>query len=220
MPTSPGAGGFTGFELPPLPYGYDALEPYIDAATMRVHHDEHHRAHLDAVNAAIAPYPRLHGMIIEDLLRRLDEVPDEIRQTVREQGGGHANHQFFWKVIGPPRGTAPAGALAEALGRDFGGLAGFKAAFSAAALSQFGSGWTFLVINPDTRRLEILSLPNSDSVLLHHRPGLLACDVWEHAYYLRYRNRRRDYLDAWWNVVAWDVVSRRLDNFNAGKQQL
>jgi Fe-Mn family superoxide dismutase len=211
---------FSGYELPPLPYAYDALEPFIDEATIRIHHDEHHRAYVDTLNAAIAPYPQLHGMIIEDLLRRLEEVPAEIRQTVRDQGGGHANHQFFWKVIGPPRDTAPVGALAEALDRDFGGLRAFQDAFTTTAASQFGSGWAFLVVNPNNRRLEILALPNQDSVLLHQRPGLLACDVWEHAYYLRHQNRRTDYLDAWWHVVAWDVVSRRLDNFLAGKQQL
>lgn len=211
---------FTGYELPPLPYAYDALEPFIDEATMRLHHDLHHRAYVDELNAAIAPYPQLHGMIIEDLLRRLEEVPHQIRATVRDQGGGHANHQFFWKVIGPPRNTAPHGALAEALDRDFGGLHAFQVAFASAASAQFGSGWAFLMVNPATKRLEILTLPNQDSVLLHQRPGLLACDVWEHAYYLRYQNRRADYLDAWWNVVAWDVVSRRFDNFLAGKQQL
>ncbi|WP_272898248.1 superoxide dismutase [Mycobacterium avium] len=214
------ADAFTGYVLPPLPYGYDALEPYIDAATMQLHHNKHHQTYVDKLNAAIAPYPQLHGLIIEDLLRRLDEVPDEIRQTVREQGGGHANHQFFWKVIGPPRDTTPQGALADALKRDFGGLDAFKEQFATAAAKQFGSGWAFLVINPGTKKLEILTLPNQDSVLLYGRPGLLACDVWEHAYYLRYQNRRAEYLDAWWNVVAWDVVSRRLDNFNAGKQQL
>jgi Fe-Mn family superoxide dismutase len=211
---------FTGYVLPPLPYGYDALEPFVDEATMRVHHDGHHRAHLDTLNATIAPYPQLHGMIIEDLIRRLDEVPAEIRDTVRDHGGGHANHQFFWKVIGPPRDTTPQGALAEALDRDFGGLRAFQDAFASAAAAQFGSGWTFLVVNPDDQRLEILALPNQDSVLRHHRPGLLACDLWEHAHYLRYQNRRAEYLDAWWHVVAWDVVTRRYDNFLAGKQQL
>ncbi len=214
------AESFTGYVLPPLPYGYGALEPYIDEATLRLHHDKHHRAYVDKLNTAIAPYRRLHGLIIEDLLRRLDEVPDEIRQAVRDQGGGHAKHQFFWKVIGAPRGSQPQGALAEALQRDFGGLEAFKEKFSAAAATVFGSGWAFLVINPATTKLEILTLPNQDSVLEHGRLGLLCCDVWEHAYYLRYQNRRADYLDAWWNVVAWDVVTRRLDNFYAGKQQL
>lgn len=208
------------FTLPPLPYAYDALEPAIDADTMKLHHDKHHRAYIDKLNAALAPHPELHGLIIEDLLRKLDDVPEAIRQTVREQGGGHANHQFFWKVIGPARGTKPEGKLAEAIDRDFGGLAKFQEQFAAAATKQFGSGWAFLVVNPATKTLEILALPNQDSVLLHKRPGLLACDVWEHAYYLRYQNRRADYLTAWWQVVAWDVVSRRFDNFLAGKQQL
>ncbi|WP_428342521.1 superoxide dismutase [Mycobacterium sp.] len=208
------------YVLAPLPYAYDALEPFIDAPTMLLHHEFHHRGYVDRLNAAIAGYPQLHGMTIEDLLRRLEDVPAEIRQRVREQGGGHANHQFFWKIIGPPRATVPAGRLAEALDHDFGGLHEFQKRFSDAAAGVFGSGWAFLVINPDSHGLEIMTLPNQDSVLLHQRPGLLACDVWEHAYYLRYHQRRSDYLDAWWHVVAWDVVSRRLDNFFAGKQQL
>ena len=220
MPDATSRDAFTGYTLPPLHYDYAALEPYLDQATMRLHHDHHHRNYVEAVNKAIAPYPQWHGVIIEDLLRRLDELPVGIQQTVREQGGGHANHQFFWKVIGPPRDTVPTGALAEALERDFGGLAKFRETFTAAALAQFGSGWAFLVVNPENQRLEILSLANQDSVLLHRRPGLLACDLWEHAYYLRYHNRRAEYLEAWWHVVAWDVVSRRFDNFLAGSQQL
>jgi len=157
---------------------------------------------------------------IEDLLRGLDKVPEEIRLTVRNQGGGHANHQFFWKVIGPARNTKPTGKLAEALTKEFGGLEAFQEKFTDAAVRFFGSGWAFLVINPENKKLEILTLPNQDSVLLHKRPGLLACDIWEHAYYLQYQNRRAEYMTAWWNVVAWDVVSKRLDNFYAGKQQL
>ena len=211
---------FVGYQLPALPYAYEALEPFIDAATMRLHHDGHHQAYVDNLNKTIAPYPQLHNLLIEDLLRRIDEVPDEIRLAVRNQGGGHANHQFFWKIIGPPRNTKPEGKLAEALTRDFGGLDAFEQKFGDAALGQFGSGWTFLVINPENKKLEILSLPNQDSVLFHKRPGLLTCDVWEHAYYLHYQNRRADYLKAYWNIVAWDVVSRRLDHFYEGKQQL
>jgi superoxide dismutase, Fe-Mn family len=209
-----------GYTLPPLPYAYDALEPYVDQRTMRLHHDHHHRSHIEVLNHAIAPYPQWRGLIIEDLVRRLPEVPEQIRQTVRDHGGGHANHQFFWKVIGPPRGTAPTGALAEALDRDFGGPAAFQRAFNDAALRHFGSGWAFLVVNPAGPNLEILVLPNQDSVLSHGRPGLLACDLWEHAHYLRYADSRADYLNAWWHVVAWDVVSRRFENFLAGKQQL
>ena len=210
----------TGYQLPPLPYAFDALEPFVDAETMRLHHDKHHQAYIDKVNAAIAPYPQLHNMIIEDLMRKLDEVPEEIRMTVRNNGGGHANHQFFWKVIGPPRNTKPTGKLDDGIIKDFGGLDNLKEKFTDAAIKHFGSGWTFLVINPQSHQLEILTLPNQDSVLLHRRPGLLACDVWEHAYYLKHQNRRADYLKEWWNVVAWDVVRQRLENFYAGKQQL
>ena len=208
------------YTLPPLPYAYDALEPFIDAETMRIHHDKHHTAYIEKINQAIAPYPKYDAMIIEDLLRHYEELPEDIKPIVRNQGGGHANHQFFWKVIGPPRNTAPTGKLAESISRDFGSFDNLIEKFTDAAVKHFGSGWTFLVINPQTRQLEILALPNQDSVLLHHRPGLLACDVWEHAYYLKYQNRRAEYLKAWWNVVAWDVVSQRLENFYAGKQQL
>ncbi len=211
---------FKGYVLPPLPYAFEALEPHIDAQTMRLHHDKHHQAYIDKLNAAIAPYSQLHDMIIEDLLRRIDEVPEAIRAVVRDQGGGHANHQFFWKVIGPPRGTKPMGKLDEAIHRDFSGLKALQAQFTASAMKHFGSGWTFLVVHPETKHLELLTLANQDSVLLHKRPGLLACDLWEHAYYMRYQNRRADYLSAWWNVVDWEVVSRRFDNFLAGKQQL
>ena len=152
---------FTGYALPPLRYGYDALEPFIDTETMHLHHDKHHQAYIDKVNAAIAPYPQFHNMIIEDLMRKLDEVPAEIRTVVRNNGGGHANHQFFWKVIGPARGTQPTGRLAEGLKQDFGSLESFQAKFTGEALKLFGSGWTFLVINPQTHKLEILCLAQS-----------------------------------------------------------
>ena len=139
---------------------------------------------------------------------------------MRNNAGGHANHQFFWKIIGPTCDTKPSGRLAEQLTEDFGGLPSFQDQFTNAATRHFGSSWAFLVINPESKKLEILTLPNQDSVLLHKRPGLLACDLWEHAYYLTYQNRRAEYLQAWWNVVAWDVVSKRLDHFYAGKKQL
>ena len=206
--------------LPPLRYGYESLEPFIDEATMRLHHDKHHQTYINKVNEALKPYPAFHGLIIEDVMRRLEEIPEEIRTTVRNNGGGHANHQFFWKVIGPPSGKKPAGSAVEAIKNNFGSFEEFQQQFNEAALKVFGSGWTFLVINPQTKRLEILALPNQDSVLLHGRPGLLACDVWEHSYYLKYNNRRAEYLDAFWRVVQWDVVSSRIDNFFAGKKQL
>ena len=208
------------YVLPPLRYAYDSLAPYIDSETIILHHDKHHQTYIDKVNAVLEPYPAFHGLIIEDVLRRLNEIPEEVRQTVRNNGGGHANHQFFWKVIGPPSHKEPSGTAVEAIKNNFGSFEEFEKQFTDAAMKVFGSGWTFLVINPQTKRLEILALPNQDSVLLHERPGLLACDLWEHSYYLRYQNRRADYLEAFWKVVQWDVVSSRIDNFFAGKKQL
>ena len=205
------------YKLPPLRFAYDALEPYIDAETMELHHDKHHQTYVDGLNKVIEPYPQLADLAIEDLLRRLDQLPEAIRTDVRNHGGGHANHQFFWKILGPNAGGSPKGAIGEALTKDFGSFARFQALFAGAATQHFGSGWAFLALDPSTDRLEIMSLPNQDSVLLHGRLGLLCCDVWEHAYYLKYRNRRPDYLAAWWNVVAWDVVDQELHDFRAGQ---
>ena len=206
------------YKVPPLRFAYDALEPYIDAETMELHHDTHHQAYVDNLNKAIEPYPELADLAIEDLLRRLDQLPEAIRTDVQNHGGGHANHQFFWNVLGPNAGGSPKGAIGEALTKDFGSFARFQALFAGAAVKHFGSGWAFLVVNPATDRLEIMSLPNQDSVLGHGKFGLLCCDVWEHAYYLKYRNRRPDYLGAWWNVVAWDVVDQELHYYRAGKR--
>ena len=205
------------YKLPPLRFSYDALEPYIDAETMELHHDKHHQSYVDALNKAIEPYPHLADLPIEDLLRRLDQVPEAIRTAVRNHGGGHVNHQFFWTVLGPTAGGSPRGAIADAITNAFGSFERFQSLFTDAAVKHFGSGWAFLVMNPSTERIEILSLPNQESVLLHGKPGLLCCDVWEHAYYLKYRNRRPDYLGAWWNVVAWDVVDQRLQDCRAGR---
>jgi superoxide dismutase, Fe-Mn family len=208
------------FELPPLRYPYDALEPYIDAETMRIHHGVHHRNYVEATNKAIAPYPELADKTIEDLLRGLDDLPEAIRDTIRNQGGGHANHQFFWKVISPGAGGAPSGALAEQIVADFGSFETFKARFTEAGIKHFGAGWAFLVVNPDTKGLEIMTLPNQDSVLLHKRPGLLICDLWEHAYYLKHRNRRAEWIADFWNIVNWDVVGTRLQGIREGRKQL
>ncbi len=206
------------YKLPPLRFAYDALEPYIDAETMELHHDTHHQTYVDNLNKTIAPYPELADLAIEDLLRRHDQLPEAIRTDVRNHGGGHANHQFFWNILGPNAGGSPKGAIGEALTKDFGSFARFQALFAGAAAKHFSSGWAFLVVNPATDRLEIVSLPNQDSVLGHGKFGLLCCDVWEHAYYLKYRNRRPDYVDAWWNVVAWDVVDQDLHDYRAGKR--
>jgi Fe-Mn family superoxide dismutase len=211
------------YVLPPLPYAYDALEPVIDAETMRLHHDKHHQGYVDAVNAALAKHPEWLGKTIEDVLRQLPELPEDIRQTVRNQGGGHANHQFFWKILTPKGPGKPSGDLAAAIDGAFGSFETFKAEFEAAGLRHFGSGWVFLVAHPkENFRLEILTLPNQDSVLEldHPSPGLLACDVWEHAYYLKHRNRRADWLRAWWDVVHWDYVGERLAGIHAGRKQL
>lgn len=208
------------YELPPLRYGYDALEPYIDTETMRVHHDVHHRGYIAATNEAIAPYPELADKTIEDLLRGLNDLPEAIRDTIRNQGGGHANHQFFWKIISPNAGGQPTGALAEQVVTDFGSFDAFKTKFTEASVKHFGSGWAFLVVNPETKGLEILTLPNQDSVLLHKRPGLLACDLWEHAYYLKHRNCRAEWIADFWNVVDWSVVSTRLQGIRDGRKQL
>jgi Fe-Mn family superoxide dismutase len=201
------------YKVSPLRFAYDALEPYIDAETMELHHDRHHQTYVDNVNKAIEPYPHLADLTIEDLLRCLDQVPEAIRTAVRNHGGGHANHQFFWEILEPKAGDSPKGAIADAIKKDFGSFERFQSLFTDVAAKHVGSGWVFLVGNPSTGRLEIMSLPNQDSVLLHGKPGLVCCDVWEHAYYLKCRNRRPDYLLAWWNVVAWDVVDERLHKF-------
>jgi Fe-Mn family superoxide dismutase len=207
-------------KLPPLRFGYDALEPYIDAETMELHHDKHHATYVDTLNKALEPYPHLAELAVEDLLRRLDQVPEAIRTTVRNNAGGHVNHQLFWDILGPPANGAPKGGIGDAIKRDFGSFEHFQSLFTAAATTHFGAGWAFLVMSASRQRLEIVSLPNQDSVLAQGTPGLLCCDVWEHAYYLKYRNRRADYLGAWWKVVAWDVVDERLRDVMAGASAL
>lgn len=206
------------FELAPLPYAYNALEPVISAETMHLHHDKHHQIYIDNVNKALEGHPELEGKTIEQLLSALDSIPEGIRTAVRNNGGGHANHQLFWKIMKPGGEGGPSGNLAKAIDRDFGGFPEFKQQFEAAGAKLFGSGWVFLVTDPKKDgALEILTMPNQDSVLLVGKPALLANDVWEHAYYLSYQNRRADYLKAWWDVVAWDVVDFRLTAIRAGK---
>ena len=208
------------YKVSPLRFAYDALDPYVDAETMELHHDKHHQTYVDNLNKAIEPYPDLADLTIENLLLRLDEVPEQIRTAVRNHGGGHVNHELFWETLGPKAGTSPKSAIADAITKHFGSFLRFQSLFSDAATKHFGSGWAFLVVNPSTEGLEIMSLPNQDSVLLHGKLALLCCDVWEHAYYLKYRNRRPDYILAWWNVVAWDVVDHRLEDVRAGKRQV
>ena len=200
------------FEVPPLRFAYDALEPYFDEHTMRLHHDIHHQIDVDGLNDAIKDTPELHGQSIEAILRNPDKVPLAIRSAVRDHGGGHANHQFFWKVIGPP-GTQPTGDLRMAIEAEFGSLDNFKIHFTEVAVTHFASGWTFLVMEPKSQRLEIMALPNHESVLGVGKLGLLVCDVWEHAYYLKYENRRAEFLAVFWNVVDWHAVGARLAAF-------
>ncbi|GAA0586738.1 superoxide dismutase [Craurococcus roseus] len=206
------------YDLPSLPYGYDALEPVIERETMELHHSKHHRAYVDALNRALEPYPAWQGLTIEQLLSRIEEVPVEIRAAVRNQGGGHANHQLFWKVVRPGGDAAPSGALAAETDRAFGSFEAMKGRFDEAGAWHFGSGWVFLVTDPRGRGLDVVTTPDQDSVLLPPggRPALLANDLWEHAYYLDHRNRRADYLREWWRVVNWGYVGERLDAIRAG----
>ena len=195
-------------ELPPLPYPVDALEPHIDARTMEIHHDKHHAAYVANLNKAIYENrEQLSGMSIEDMLRDLGRVSEKIRTAVRNNGGGHYNHSLFWPMMKKNGGGEPTGELARALDKQFGSFSAFKDEFSKAALGQFGSGWAWLVL--DAKDLKIEATPNQDSPLSRGRPVLLGIDVWEHAYYLKYQNRRADYIGAWWNVVNWDFVAGR-----------
>ena len=195
--------------IPDLDYAYDALEPEIDARTMEIHHTKHHAAYVANLNKALEGHETLGQKSVEDLLRGFDEIPESIRGAVRNHGGGHANHSLFWKIMGPNGGGRPEGALAEAIDRDLGGFESFQEKFSAAAAGQFGSGWAWLAIGGDGR-LEVFSRPNQDSPLMEGKTPILGIDVWEHAYYLNYQNRRPDYVKAWWNVVNWNDVSKRL----------
>jgi len=195
------------FELPPLPYPYDALEPYIDAKTMDVHYNGHHGTYVRNLNAAIEKHPELEGRSVEDLLRNIQQIPEDIRTAVRNNGGGHANHSMFWTIMGPNAGGEPKGELAEAINQTFGSFQAFKDQFSAAAAGVFGSGWAWLVLN--NGKLEIVTRPNQDSPYMDNLYPVMGLDVWEHAYYLKYQNRRAEYIANWWNVVNWDAVAER-----------
>ena len=201
------------FELPPLPYAYTALEPHIDEATMHYHHDNHHNTYVTNLNNALAKYPDLAGQSLEALLADLDAVPADIRTIVRNNGGGHWNHTFFWEIMGP-NGGEPEGALAAAINAAFGSFADFKDKFKAAGLGRFGSGWAWLVAASDGT-LSIMSTPNQDNPLMEGKTAILGVDVWEHAYYLKYQFRRPAYIDAWWNVVNWAKVGALYDSARA-----
>ena len=194
--------------LPPLPYDYTALEPHIDEQTMRIHHDKHHAAYVNNLNAALEPHADLQGKSLEALISNLDAVPEAIRTTVRNNGGGHHNHTLFWEIMAPGGAKAPTGALAAAIDKELGGFDKFKEAFAKACATRFGSGWGWLARRKDGS-LEVYSTANQDSPVMEGKVPLLGCDVWEHAYYLKYQNRRPDYIDAWWNVVHWGDVAKR-----------
>jgi Fe-Mn family superoxide dismutase len=196
-------------QLPPLPYAFDALEPHIDARTMEIHHGKHHQTYVNNLNAAIEKHPDLANKSVEELIKDdLKIVPPEIRTAVRNNGGGHANHTLFWQILGPNAGGAPSGAIADVIGSSFGGFESFKEQFSKAAVGRFGSGWAWLVKSGDKFAIE--STANQDSPLMEGKYPVFGVDVWEHAYYLKYQNRRPDYLAAIWNVVNWAEVNKRL----------
>jgi Fe-Mn family superoxide dismutase len=194
--------------LPPLPYAPEALEPHIDSQTMLIHHDKHHQAYVTNLNAAIEKAPEIASWSLDDLNSKINSVPEAVRTAVRNNGGGHWNHSLFWKLMAPNAGGEPTGAVAEAITKSFGSFAKFKEQFAAAGMGRFGSGWAWLV--SDKGALSIMSTPNQDNPLMEGKNAILGVDVWEHAYYLKYQNRRADYLAAFWNVVNWAEVSKRL----------
>jgi Fe-Mn family superoxide dismutase len=196
------------FELPALPYASNALEPHIDAQTMEIHHGKHHNAYVTNLNKALEGHSDLQSKSLEELLTSLDSLPESIRTAVRNNGGGHANHSMFWQIMGPNGGGEPTGALADAVNSAFGSFSQFKEQFAAAASGRFGSGWAWLVVASDGS-LSITSTPNQDPPVMEGKNPILGLDVWEHAYYLKYQNRRPDYIAAFWNVVNWDEVARR-----------
>jgi superoxide dismutase, Fe-Mn family len=198
------------FELPPLPYAPDALEPHIDRRTMEIHHGKHHATYVNNLNAALEGHPELKGKSLEELLRGLDSLPSDIQAPVRNNGGGHANHSLFWEIMGPGGGDRPSGELAAAIDQAFGSFDAFKGAVADAAAKRFGSGWAWLVVDRDGGPgLQVYSTANQDSPLMSGHTPIFGVDVWEHAYYLNYQNRRPDYVSAFWNVVKWDVVAER-----------
>jgi Fe-Mn family superoxide dismutase len=196
-------------ELAPLPYDYTALEPHIDEATMHLHHDKHHQAYVNNLNAALEKHPELASLSAEDLLRKLSTIPADIQGAVRNNGGGHVNHTMFWNLMKPQGGGAPTGKIGTQITKDFGSFDDFKKLFNEAATKQFGSGWGWLVY--EGGKLKIVTTPNQDNPLSQGLYPILGNDVWEHAYYLKYQNRRADYLAAWWNTVNWDEVNKRFE---------
>ena len=195
------------FELPQLPYAYDALEPNIDKETMNIHHTKHHNTYVTNLNNALQGNEELLSKSVEEVISNLDAVPESARTAVRNNGGGHANHSLFWQILSPNGGGEPTGELAEAINKKFGSLANFKEEFTKAATTRFGSGWAWLVVN--NGELEVTSTPNQDNPLMEGKTPVLGLDVWEHAYYLKYQNRRPEYITSFWNIVNWDEVAKR-----------
>src|SRR5260370_27093223 len=195
--------------LPPLPYDFAALEPHIDTQTMQIHHGKHHQAYVNNLNAALAKHPDVDKWPLEDLLKKINQVPEDIRTAVRNNAGGHHNHAWFWTWMGPKAGGEPTGAVSDAIKKTFGDFAKFKEQIAAAGTGRFGSGWAWLVWSGG--KLEILSTANQDSPLIDGKTPVLGVDVWEHAYYLKYQNRRPDYIAAWWNVVSWAAVNKQFE---------
>ena len=194
--------------LPPLPYAFNALEPHIDARTMEIHHGKHHQAYVTNLNAALDKHPELHAKTAEELLAGIATVPEDIRTAVRNNGGGHVNHAMFWEIMGPSGGGAPTGRIADAINSSFGGFDKLKDEVKKAAIGRFGSGWAWVIDNGG--KLVVESSANQDSPLMDGKKVVFGIDVWEHAYYLNYQNRRPDYIDAWWNVINWASVNKRL----------
>ena len=204
------------FELPPLPYDYNALEPYIDTQTMQIHHDKHHQAYVTNLNNALQGQDQLASMSVDDLMRNINQVPDSIRTAVRNNAGGHSNHTMFWNIMKPNGGGQPTGDLASAIQQVFGSFDAFKTALNDAGTKRFGSGWAWLVLD-SSGKLQVISTANQDSPLMDGLYPVMGNDVWEHAYYLKYQNRRPEYLNAWWNVVNWDEVARRYEQARSGR---
>jgi len=204
------------YELPPLPYDYSALEPYIDTQTMQIHHDKHHQAYITNVNNALQGHDQLASMSVDDLLRNINQVPESIRTAVQNNAGGHSNHSMFWNIMQPNGGGEPTGNLASAIQQAFGSFDAFKTAFNDAGTKRFGSGWAWLVLDTN-RKLQVISTANQDSPLMSGMYPVMGNDVWEHAYYLKYQNRRPEYLNAWWNVVNWDAIAHRYEQGRGGR---
>jgi Fe-Mn family superoxide dismutase len=197
------------FQVPPLPYDYSALEPFIDAQTMTLHHDKHHAAYVTNLNAAIEKHPDLASKSVEDLLRGINSIPEDIRTAVRNNGGGHMNHTMFWEIMKPKGGGPPTGRIADEIKSAFGSFEDFQKQFNDAGTKRFGSGWVWLVRGKDGK-LQVTSTANQDNPIIDGQKAIMGNDVWEHAYYLKYQNRRPEYLAAWWNVVNWDAINKRL----------